>query len=343
MIHSPASKPRIGRLCLNGRSRDLLQFANEKRKAGLFNDVSIQVGNERFQYSRMVLSCYSTYFETMFKTEMLEKYQDTVELQGMEEKCIKMLIDYMYGEEVAIDDENVFQALNAAEYLQIENAKLFCIEFLESGLDTTNCLDVINAYNVYVPTISADHIYQFISDNFAAVYPQEKFKNMPVNDLHVLLDQLNKKKLDQQLLYMAIVSWISTNRENRKFEFTSLFQLIDLSKLSTQYLKEDVSKEPLVKQNADCLNAVLAAFFQSSKPNDQSENNLSRILCLGGNQQYAVMEFHNISDSGNSVATYPKLPLNLNGHSAEKVNNFVFCVGGTVVRPLVAKYCTNNV
>ena len=330
MAQSSARKKSI--LSLNEANRNLLRFANEKRKAGLFNDVSIQVGNERFPCNKMVLSYNSTYFQAKFNSEMQETQPDIVEIQGIEQNCIKMFIAYMYGEEVVIDNENVFQALAAAEHFKIMPAKLFCIEFLKSGLNTANSLDILNAYTVYVPEISADHIYQFISDNFAAIYPQQKFKNMPVNDLHVLLEELNKRKLDQQLLFMAVVSWVSTNRENRKFEFASLFQLIDLSKLS----------QTLVRRNADSLNAVLAAFFESNKSEDQSERDPFKILCLGGDQQYSVTELHNTSNSGNSVATYPRLPLNLTGHSAVKVNNFVFCIGGTVFRPLMARYCTSS-
>ena len=100
----------MSELSLNDKAKNSLYYANENRKSGLFNDINIQVGNERFPCNKLVLSCYSTYFQTMFRTEMLERYQDTVELQGFDGKYIKILIDCMYGETIVIDDKNVGQA-----------------------------------------------------------------------------------------------------------------------------------------------------------------------------------------------------------------------------------------
>ena len=342
-MSSRRSKKNI--LSLGEHALDLLRFANDKRKAsGLFNDVSIQVGNERFPCNKMVLSCYSTYFETMFKTETQETCQKNVELTDCEEKDIKMLIDYMYGEEVVIDDKNVLSTLAAADYLQIENVKTFCIEFLNNGLNIDNCLDAVKAYSLYMPSMSAEHIYSFISKNFLVIYKQEKFKNLAVNDLIFLLEELNKKAVNQEHLFHAITGWVANNQDQRKNDFSTLFQLIDLSKISHQCLKGKISNHKLVKQNIDCLNSVVAALVNENsvhlEPNN-SDISRTKILCVGGNRQCTVMELHNISETGSTFAPYHKLPLTLNGHSADKVDNYLFCIGGTITRAVV-RYCTNS-
>ena len=131
------------KLSLNDKAKNLLDYANENRKSGLFIDINIQVGNERFPCNKMVLSYYSTHFRTMFRTEMQERYQDTVEVQGFNGKYIKMLIDYINGETIVIDDENVLQVLAAADYLQLQDVKDFCIEYLKTSLSTANCLDAL--------------------------------------------------------------------------------------------------------------------------------------------------------------------------------------------------------
>ena len=337
-------------LRLDEKSQDLLRYANKKRKQGLFNDVSIQVGNERFPCSRLVLSCYSAYFETMFETKMQEKYQNTIELQDCEEKDVKMLLDYMYGEEVAIDDKNVFSALAAADYLQIENVKTFCIEFLGKYLNIENCLDAVKAYSLYVPSKSADHIYNFISNNFLEIHKQEKFMSLLLNDLVSLLTQLNKNKLNQKHLFSAIIGWVANDREERKYDFPTLFQLIDLSEIPHQFLQQSISNDELVKQNADCLNLVVFALINTKETRSEQDNSnktqqfefqQTKILSIGGNPQNSVIQLNNISESESALTHYFKLPLRLKGHSASKVNTFVFCIGGTITRGL-ARYCTSS-
>ena len=53
----------------------LLKYANENRLLGFFNDVTIKVQNKIFPANRMVLSCYSKFFEKTFQVEMKKKYE----------------------------------------------------------------------------------------------------------------------------------------------------------------------------------------------------------------------------------------------------------------------------
>ena len=82
------AKPKA--LSLNEKEADsLLTFANEKRKAGLFNDITINVDNMQIPAHKLVLSCYSKYFKAMFKIEMQERYENTVEIEILTAKPSK--------------------------------------------------------------------------------------------------------------------------------------------------------------------------------------------------------------------------------------------------------------
>ena len=72
-----------------------------------------------------------------------------------------------------------------------------CIAYFKTRWSSTNCLDALTAYSLYMPDLSRDHIYLFISDNFDAVFKQQKFKNLTTNDLITLLGKLNKSKVNQ--------------------------------------------------------------------------------------------------------------------------------------------------
>ena len=308
--------------CRNEKVGDLLQYANVKRKTGLFNDINIQVGKKRFSCNKMVLSCYSSYFEKMFQIEMQEKYQETVDLTGFDEKTIELLLSYMYGEQIFVNNDNIFLILGASDYLQLHDVKKFCFEFFAKNLSVENCLDVLKAYNLYVPSnLSSNYIYQFIAKHFNAVLQQEKLREFSVEDLTSFLTNLNKNQVNQKLLLLSIIFWINHDQELRIKNFTSLFKLIDLSIISCEFLSKVLSAYPFVTDNRDCLNSFISTL--AKKLNEQTD--CSKILSIGGKKQSnKVIEVHNIFGRRN----YPKLPVNLSRHRVEKVNNFLYCIGG---------------
>ena len=334
-------------LVFNDHPQDLLSFANESRKSGLFTDIDIQVGSKQFPCNKMVLSCYSEYFASMFQQETQGKCQSTVQLEDLEEQHVKILVDYIYGEPVEINDDNVFQILAAADYLKIQKMKTICFDYFKNGLNVENCLNVLSASIRYMPALSTDWIYEFISKNFAAVIKLDRFKLLSTSDLASLLEHLRRMKLNNELLYTAIIDWVASHRKKRKFDFASLFQLIDLSQLSRQYLIDIVSKEQLVKENADCLNAVVSEFSTNTRPSFRRrdsylENNLSKIIILGGNSKYSVMAMRVVGADSTSVSQLSTLPMTLVRQSSNKVKNLILCIGGTV-EGTVSNYCTSKV
>ena len=72
-----------------------------------------------------------------------------------------------------------------------------------------------------------------------------------------------------------------------KVDFVELFLFIKLPSLSIQLLNDVVSKEPLVRVNNDCLNALtggIIAKFQVDHPK------VSQILCVSGYGKHLVFE-----------------------------------------------------
>ena len=68
----------------------------------------------------------------MFDLETKEKYQNPVQIHGVDGAAVKSVIDFMYSGEVKITSENVMELIAASDYLQVDEVKRFCFEFLES-------------------------------------------------------------------------------------------------------------------------------------------------------------------------------------------------------------------
>ena len=324
----PDSQEITAQIHLDKKAKDLLQCANENRKSGLFNDINIQVGNECFPCNKMVLSCYSTYFQTMFRTEMQERYQDTVELQGFDGKYIKMLIDYMYGEAIVIDDENVVQLLAAADYLQLQDVKDLCIEYFKTDLTIANCLDALKTHVLFKPKLPPDHIYLFISENFDAVSQQEKFRELENNEITTLLENLNKSQICHESIYNAIINWVEHSQDNRKGEFSSLFDFVDLTKVSSVFFNDVVLNNSLFTESEHCF-CLIKTLTTKMQQSASQRHNCSAILRVGGLQKSpSAVEVYNVNGQANT--NYPPLPTttSLAFHCVETVDSAVFCIGG---------------
>ena len=84
------------------KNNQALKYTDECRKIGVHANICLKAGDESFSVHRLVLSCYSMYFRKMFQTEMGEKYADAVTIEGVDAISFKLIIDFIYTEQVCI-------------------------------------------------------------------------------------------------------------------------------------------------------------------------------------------------------------------------------------------------
>jgi len=310
--------------CRDNNAATLQQYANDKRITDQFNDITVLAGSESIPANKLVLSCYSKFFESMFLSPMKERYQSEVEIKQFDGKAVRALIDFMYCGEIIINVGNVLNLLAVADFLQMDDVTLFCFEFLEDNLNIDNCLEIIKLSTQYNFSSSLKMVYSFVADNFDQVVQTDTFKNLSKPNLISLISELNSSVVKQSSVYNAILSWTHQN-ESRKVDFTELFLNLDLTSLSIDFLEKEVSKEPLVKQNVDCLKAVLSSVFAKLKGN-HAGSKCMKILCVNGCDSRSVFEVYSIS--GDISNAYPPVPNQPQHHRLLKLNNFVYCIGG---------------
>ena len=93
-------------------NKSVLEYAKINRDEGCFNDVTITAESESIPANRLILSCYSIYFEKMFKSNMRERYEHVIKIQTIEGQSLKTLIDYIYSGTIDISNDNVMGLLS---------------------------------------------------------------------------------------------------------------------------------------------------------------------------------------------------------------------------------------
>ena len=298
----------------------VLQYANTSRIAGLYTDICIKVGKRSFQAHRLILSCYSSYFKTMFETEMKEKYAVIVAIDGVDASSLESLLNFIYTEEICINQQNVFDLLAASDYLQVDDAKQLCFDCLSSTLSVGTCFKVLKTADLYRNNYLKNQVFEFISENFAQILSNQDYKFQPKKYLLKIFVSLNSECVEEHLVYDAIIGWVK-HEENRKDDFTELFQYLYLNKFSSSFLAETIATETLVIENHSCLKSVTKTL--AVKLQERVSHHPSRILSIGGdetqNKVFAVYD-----DDG---TVYPALPKNVSYQCSVKIDDFVYCIG----------------
>ena len=78
----------------------------------------------------------------MFLSPIKERYQDTVDINELDGESVSSLIEYIYTGCIDINAGNVMALLSSADFLQIDDVKKFCFDYLQDAMSIENCLDI---------------------------------------------------------------------------------------------------------------------------------------------------------------------------------------------------------
>jgi len=314
----------------------LLTFANEDRcnTNSVLCDFKIKAGNIVFPAHRLVLSSRSDYFKRMFNSKMKEQHQNYVEIHEFTD-IFKQLLDCMYTgtDQVDINNQNVAKFLAAARYYQMNSLKIVCCEYLVNlvnNIKVDDCIPILS--EVYKTLDKSTHsiIVDFIVKNLMEVSDTDNFKSLKENEIDIFLKTVNECGAKHKALYFALIRWVK-HSVDRKCLFKELFKLLPSngSRLSTDFIRDTVLNEKLVKDCSECFE--LASDMLEHQTQGFESNDQKHLLSLGGEggygkkvkYVYTALEHQSISQR-----PYPALPFSVERHCAVNFNQHLYCTGG---------------
>ena len=300
----------------------LLQYANNNRNQGRFNDVTIQSNDTRIPANRLVLSCYCSFFDQIFASETNNQVNNSVvDIPDVDGKSLELLIQYIYTGQICIDSDNVFDILAAAHHLELDEVKEFCFEFLESCMTPDNCITILITAKQYKNFKLRDKLYKHISDNYETITKTPAFLNLDNKELFFIVYHLKTKfYINDEVLCRSLLSWTKQDEEIRKQYFhCRLIKLVNIDQFSFSQIK-DLLKESLIQENADYYKLLNDRFLDIKSKG-------TKIISIGGTKTKTKVKvvYRLIGEINES---YPDLPIPLNYHRSIKTNNFVYVIGG---------------
>ena len=200
------------------------------------------------------------------------------------------------------------------------------MDFLENALSLYTCLDIVKISTAYGSESTLELAYQFISDNFDELVQEENYKDLAKDDLYLFIGKLDRSKVQETSLFKAIVNWIQ-HHDDRKNEFPKLFRTVDIFKLPSEFVTDEVSEHPLVKSSNECLKAV-NKYLTIESEKRRKKNKSSKILCIGGAGRKSVVEVYDNAEQ--PPIAFPDLPCITSDHCCLNIDKYIYCIGGSI-------------
>ena len=301
----------------------LLQYANNNRIQGRFNDVTIQSNDTRIPANRMVLSCYCSFFDQIFASETNNQVNNSfVDIPDVDEKFLERLIQYIYTGQICIDSKNVLDILAAAHHLELDEVKEFCFEYLENCMTSDNCITILITAKQYKNFALRDKAYKHISDNYKTITKTPSFLNLDNEEIFFIVFHLKMRfYVNDEVLCRSLLSWTKQDEETRKRHFHNRsIKFVKVDQFSFSLIK-DLLKESLIQENA-----VYYKLFNDRIIDIKSKE--SKLISIGGTRTKTRVKLVYSLD-GETNESYPDLPISLDSHRSTKTTNFVYVIGGS--------------
>lgn len=109
-----------------------------------FSDVTIIAHDKNFNLHKCILAAFSDVFETMLKSDMKEKSQNTVEIADIKYEVLQELFRFIYTGEVNEINDVAAELLVAADKYHVIGLKALCEETMADNLTKDNAIEYLN-------------------------------------------------------------------------------------------------------------------------------------------------------------------------------------------------------
>uniref|UniRef100_A0A1B0GDH2 Kelch-like protein diablo n=1 Tax=Glossina morsitans morsitans TaxID=37546 RepID=A0A1B0GDH2_GLOMM len=229
-------------------------------------DFSLEVGEVTIYVHKVALAIASPFFATMFNCDMKEKAESRLKLEKKEATAVKTIVDYIYGGKLVLTENNILSVSSMSDFFQIEWVKKKCMDFLKSNLKPNNCLQIRKFADKPSFKELYDYSHKYVLNQFDKLINQEGLMRLSFEEIRELLmdEQLSVKFEDNS--YKAATNWIKYNIEERKVHLTDLMELIPFAFVRSEFLRDHIANETLLKNDLQCNQFLIQAFAYQTTP-----------------------------------------------------------------------------
>ena len=250
----------------------VMNSLNQDRKdAAKYCDFRIIVNGYIFPVHKSVVGPLSDFFDSMFFSEMRETYEHQVIIDTISKDVMELVVEFFYTSKIQITSNNVYDIMEAANYLNLQNVKQFCTNFLLNEVEPENCFKLKKISKLYDCQTLTRKIDSVIERHFETVLSSKEFLTLDVDEVKSLLNLKKKKVSSEDRVYDAIIGWVKNDVSSRSTHIGELFSAINLSVVSWDFLNQVIIKEHLITESLECMKVLVQAMAIHTRVNSVSE------------------------------------------------------------------------
>lgn len=294
----------------NNHFKKFLNNLNELRINSLLCDVEIECQEEVLLAHRVVLAASIEYFRGLFNSGMADAEEKRIVLKEVTFIGLKQIVDFAYTYESFIDENNVRQSLQAANYLGVNSVKEACEAFMVSRINVDNCIELYELADQYNCLKLFDSIYLFILEQFMEFSKLPQFLSL---NSFTLLERLTSSDdlcvPEEYFLFDFLIKWVKQNEDERLIYLPKLLKNIRFFQIPTNTFLNNVLQNSLIIKCPEALTFVRT----------QTEAILGKIV---GNNSFGD------NDGVTNASTLASSPSSAISRPRKVYAGVIFCVGG---------------
>lgn len=267
-------------------SVNLFHELRNLRQFGVLTDITLKSGDCEVKAHRCVLAASSDYFRACLTSSMKESELNCViELPLIDGDSLYRITDFIYGEDVLINEENIISILDSADKLNLDLLKHKCCTYLSTTLTPSTCFNIYYLADRYNCTELCQEIYSYICRNFEGACNSEEYNQLSYEELlkYLSSDALSVK--NESVVFQAILKWIQYSPDQRSSHLLDLFQTVRLRFMTIQDIAQFI--HPIMSANGpestifqtpggySCLLQVMNAYRWHALPSNDPAKRLS--------------------------------------------------------------------
>ena len=211
---------------------EMLQLRGEK---ALF-DFKIHVKDDVIPCSKFVMAVHSPMLRAMLVSDMAEVAKQEIRLDHINLDIIKIILDYMYCENVSFHKDQLMDLIVAADYLQMTDLKDECLNEVPAILGPSNVIEWWKeARKMNYDTIKKQ-CEEIMVANFNQISQQTDFLNLELDDMERYVSDIGRDTVSNDEAADAALRWTS-HEEERITGLEDLLHNVQLNKCSDEGIK----------------------------------------------------------------------------------------------------------
>lgn len=181
------------------------------------------------------------------------------QIKGDTENALAKLWTFTQSGVITIDHTIVSHVLSGADYLQMDEVKSFCFQFLTAGMSVENVLEARRLAGQYSSSELLEAADEFVNENFVEVSRTRAYEKEEKDAVVELLSSSKLNVSSELFVFDAVVTWVSYDRKQRGEHMHDLLRHVRLPLLPLNYIVEVVQVFPECQRSAQCRQLVKSA------------------------------------------------------------------------------------